>query len=175
MFGWDMKYINIKVSGKVSGKLTPEENFSLFRVGLWVNVMVSFRVGGQPNSCPQEKCPLVRVRVCVRISFGIGGNFPRGQFSLSQYVDTMVFKVLCGDLSFKLHRWRKKPVFSFPKEEHVRKIKTKFVNRKDWKPTNSSYICIKHFEDKYCQKGEGNKRFQLIKTFKLVSTIYWSK
>ena len=107
---------------KVSGKLTPEENFSLFRVGLWVNVMVSFRVGGQPNSWPQEKCPLVRVRVCVRISFGIGGNFPRGQFSLSQYVDTMVFKVLCGDLSFKLHRWRKKPVFSFPKEEHVRKI-----------------------------------------------------
>ena len=70
-----MKYINIKVSGKVSGKLTPEENFSLFRVGLWVNVMVSFRVGGQPNSWPQEKCPLVRVRVCVRISFGIGGQF----------------------------------------------------------------------------------------------------
>ena len=28
-------------------------------------------------------------------------------------------------------------VFSFPKEEHLRKIWIKFVNRKDWEPTTS--------------------------------------
>ena len=28
-------------------------------------------------------------------------------------------------------------VFSFPKEEHLRKIWIKFVNKKDWEPTNS--------------------------------------
>ena len=72
------------------------------------------------------------------------------------------------------------------KEEHLRKIWIKFVNRKDWETTNSlyiyihiyiyisciSYICIKHFEDKYYQKGEGNKRFRLIKTLKPVPTIF---
>ena len=63
-------------------------------------------------------------------------------------------------------------VFSFPKEEHLRKTWIKFVNRKDWESTNSSYIFIKHFEDKYYQKGEGNKRFRLIKTLKPVPTIF---
>ena len=33
------------------------------------------------------------------------------------------------------------------------------------------YICIKHFEDKYYQKGEGNKRFRLIKILKPVTKI----
>ena len=28
--------------------------------------------------------------------------------------------------------------FSFPKEEHLRKIWITFVNRKDWEPTNLS-------------------------------------
>ena len=66
----------------------------------------------------------------------------------------------------------KTTVFSFPKVEHLRKIWIKFVNSKDWEPTNSSYICIKHFEDKYYQKGQGNKRFRLIKTSKPVPTIF---
>ena len=43
----------------------------------------------------------------------------------------------------------RKTVFSFPKEEMLRKIWIKFVNRKDWAPTPSSFICIKHFEEKY--------------------------
>ena len=66
----------------------------------------------------------------------------------------------------------KTTVFSYPKEEHLRKIWIKLVNRKDWEPTNSSYICIKHFEDKYYQKGGGNKRFRLIETLKPVPTIF---
>ena len=45
------------------------------------------------------------------------------------------------------------------KEEHLRKVWIKFVNRQDWEPTNSSYISIKHFEDKYYQKEEDNKQF----------------
>ena len=47
----------------------------------------------------------------------------------------------------------------------------KFVKRKDWEPINSSYICIKHFKDKYYQKEEGNKRFRM-KTLKPVPTIF---
>ena len=33
----------------------------------------------------------------------------------------------------------KTTVFSFPKEEHLRKIWITVVNRKDWEPTNLSY------------------------------------
>ena len=66
----------------------------------------------------------------------------------------------------------KTTVFSFQKEEHLRKIWIKFVKRKDWEPTNSSYICIKHFENKYYQNGEDNKGFRLTKTLKPVPKIF---
>ena len=46
------------------------------------------------------------------------------------------------------------------------------VNRKDWEQNNSSYVCIKHSEDKYYQKVEFSKRFRLIKTLKLVAAIF---
>ena len=52
------------------------------RVGVSVNSRVIFRVGGQPDNCPGEKLPLVRVRVWVRISFGIGGQFSSGPIVL---------------------------------------------------------------------------------------------
>ena len=39
-----------------------------------------------------------------------------------------------------------KTVFSFPKEEDLKKRLIKSANRKDWEPTSRSYICIKHFE-----------------------------
>ena len=48
----------------------------------------------------------------------------------------------------------------------------KFVNRKDWQPTSSAVICIKHFEGKFLKKGEHEKRFRLIKTLKPIPTIY---
>ena len=57
-------------------------------------------------------------------------------------------------------------------EKYLRKIWIKFVNRKDWEPTNSSYICIKQFEDKYYQKGEGNKWYRSIKALKPAPTIF---
>ena len=63
-------------------------------------------------------------------------------------------------------------VFSFPKEESLRKIWIKFVNRKDWEPTPSSFICIKHFEEKYYRKGKNDKRYRLTKTLKPVPTIF---
>ena len=49
-------------------------------------------------------------------------------------------------------------VFSFPKEEDLKKRWIRFVNRTDWELTSSSYICIKHFEEKYHEKGKISKR-----------------
>ena len=63
-------------------------------------------------------------------------------------------------------------LFSFPKEESLRKIWIKFVNKKDWGPTPSSFMCIKHFEKKYYRKGKNDKRFRLTKTLKPVPTIF---
>ena len=63
-------------------------------------------------------------------------------------------------------------VFYFPKEEDLKLRWTKFLNRKDWQPTSSSYICIKHFESKYYKKGEKDQRFRLMKELKPVPTIY---
>ena len=64
------------------------------------------------------------------------------------------------------------PVFSFPSDEDIRNRWIKFVNRKDWQPTSSAVICIKHFESKFLKKGEHEKRFKLIKTLKPIPTIY---
>ena len=48
----------------------------LLKIGAWVKARVSFRVGRQPDNCPPFS-----VRVWVRFSFGVGGNFPQGQLS----------------------------------------------------------------------------------------------
>ena len=74
----------------------------------------------------------------------------------------------CSNLAGK----EKTTIFYFPKEKNLQKTWIKFVNRKDWELTNSSFICIKRFEDKYYQRGEGNKQFQLIKILKPVPTIF---
>ena len=42
-------------------------------------------------------------------------------------------------------------VLNFPKEESLRKIWIKSVNRKDWEPTPSSFLYIKYFEEQ-CQQ-----------------------
>ena len=48
----------------------------LVRVGVWVKVRVSFRVGGWSDNCPREKLPPpVMARVWVRVSFGVGRQF----------------------------------------------------------------------------------------------------
>ena len=87
-------------------------------------------------------------------------------------IHTMVFECCVVNCRSNYAGQEKTTVFSFPKEEHLRKIWITFVNRKDWELTNSSYICIKYFEDKYYPKGEGDKPFRSIKTFKPVPTIF---
>ena len=63
-------------------------------------------------------------------------------------------------------------VFFSPKKESLRKISIKFVNRKDWELTSSSFICMKHFDEKYYRKGKNDKRYRLTKTLKPVPTIF---
>ena len=41
----------------VSGQMPLEENCLPVRVGVFVNVRISFRVGGQPDNCPRAKLP----------------------------------------------------------------------------------------------------------------------
>ena len=48
----------------------------------------------------------------------------------------------------------------------------RFVNRKDWKPTSSSYVCIKHFEEKYYKKGKNSTRYFLAINTKPVATMF---
>ena len=81
----------------------------------------------------------------------------------------MVFKCCVVNCRSNYAGKEKTTVFLFPKKEHLRKIWITFVKRKDWEPSNSSYICIKHFEN---QKGEDNKRFRLTKTLKPVPPIF---
>ena len=64
------------------------------------------------------------------------------------------------------------PVFSFPSDEDIKNRWIKFVIRKDWQPISSAVICIKHFEGKFLNKGEHEKRFIFIKTLKPIPTIY---
>ena len=64
------------------------------------------------------------------------------------------------------------PVFSFPSDEDIKNRWIKFVIRKDWQPISSAVICIKHFEGKFLNKGEHEKRFILIKTLKPIPKIY---
>ena len=49
------------------------------------------------------------------------------------------------------------PVFGSPKDEDMKKLWVKFINRKDWSVTKTSFICIKHFESKYIKKGASNE------------------
>ena len=72
------------MSNTVSGQLPLEEiyppppNLELgfgSRLGLVLALESNYIIA------PEKNCPLVRVRTWVRVSFGVGGNFPRGQLS----------------------------------------------------------------------------------------------
>ena len=59
----------------------PEENCPTDRGAVSVKVRVSFRVrggGGNQTIAPEEKCPLVRVKDWIRVSFGVGRKFSSG-------------------------------------------------------------------------------------------------
>ena len=75
--------INIEVSlynKTVSGQLPPKKNCPPVRVGVWIKVRVGFGVGGNQTIAPREIAP-GWIRVWLRISFGVAGNFLRGQLS----------------------------------------------------------------------------------------------
>ena len=55
------------------------------RVGASVKVRVSFMVGANQTIAPEENCPLFRVRVWVRISFDVGGQFSLGAIFLEPF------------------------------------------------------------------------------------------
>ena len=48
-------------------QLSLEENYHPVRIGVWVKVRVSFRVGGQPDNCPRGKRP-----TWLGLGFGLG-------------------------------------------------------------------------------------------------------
>ena len=58
---------------KVSGQLPP------VRVGVWVKVRVSFRVGGNQTIAPDENChPRLGLAFGLGLVFGLGAIFFRG-------------------------------------------------------------------------------------------------
>ena len=66
-----------KLAEKLKGRPCPiwyPDNCPLIRVGIWVKVRVSFRVGGNKTIGPEENRPPVRVRAWLRVSFGAGGQ-----------------------------------------------------------------------------------------------------
>ena len=66
----------------VSGQFPPEKNSPPVWIGVWVKVRVSFRVGGQPDNCPQGKQPpLLGLGFGLGLVLGLEGNFSRGQLS----------------------------------------------------------------------------------------------
>ena len=71
----------VNITGKLPSPPPPRKVVPTVRVGVWLTVRVSFRVGGQPDNCPGGKLTPVRVRGWVMVSFGVGGNFPPGQLS----------------------------------------------------------------------------------------------
>ena len=79
------------VFNKVAGLLQKcseryPDNCPPVRVGVWIKVRVSFRVGGQPDNWPREKLPPeVRVGVWPRVSFGVGGQFSSGPIVLEPF------------------------------------------------------------------------------------------
>ena len=48
----------------------------------------------------------------------------------------------------------------------------RFVDRKDRDPTSSSYIGIKHFEERYYEKGRNSTGYRLSINMKPVATIF---
>ena len=63
-------------------------------------------------------------------------------------------------------------VFSLPCDDDLKKIWVRFVNRKIWSPSNSSVICINHFEKEYLKVEEGKKRCRLDMRMKPVPTTF---
>ena len=93
-------------------------------------------------------CACVCVRVCMRVNKRDVENKTR-----EIIVENKLWCMLCCCPSNYAGEERT-TVLSFPKEESLRKISIKFVNRKDWEPTPSPFSCIKYFKEKHYRKGK---------------------
>ena len=62
------------ISNRYPDNCPSEENCPPVTVGIWVKIRVSFRVGGNQTIVSEENWHLVRVRVWVMVSFGVGGR-----------------------------------------------------------------------------------------------------
>ena len=52
------------------------------RAGVCVKMRVSFRVAANQAIVPERNCPPIRVRVWLRVSFGVAGQFSTGAIVL---------------------------------------------------------------------------------------------
>ena len=63
----------------VSGQLPPRKIAHRLGLGFGSRSGLVLGLGDNQTIDPKENCPTVRVRVWLRVSFGVGGNFPQGQ------------------------------------------------------------------------------------------------
>ena len=97
MFSCDFS-LNMKIkvqSNMVSGQLPPRKIASRLGLGFGSRLGLVLWLGGNQAIVPEENYPLVRVRVCVRVSFGVGGQ-------LSQNRVIFVIKCKCFKLNINI-------------------------------------------------------------------------
>ena len=62
----------------VSGQLTPRKIAPRLRLGFGSRLGLVLGLEEKQTIAPEENCPPVRVRVCLRVSFAVGGQFSLG-------------------------------------------------------------------------------------------------
>ena len=62
----------------VSGQFLPTKIAYRIGLGFGSRSELVLRLRDNQTIDPKENCPLVRIRVWLRVNFGVGGNFPRG-------------------------------------------------------------------------------------------------
>ena len=82
----------------------------------------------------------------------------------------MVYKCCILECKTNLPNGPKGKLAEFPDDEELKQIWVRFVNRKNWKPTEYSRICLNHFDESFIKQGK-KKRF-LIRNLKPVPTIH---
>ena len=65
----------------------------------------------------------------------------------------------------------KDSTISFPRDDNLRQKRFQFVNRKDWKWSKHSVICIYHFEEKYIKRYK--KKILLDRKANPIPSIYF--
>ena len=64
---WDYKLAELLLHLKTRTIAPPKESCPSVRVGVWIKIRVSFRVGNNQTISPKENCPLVRAKVWPRV------------------------------------------------------------------------------------------------------------